>query len=161
MAIIWTPITLAASKVAYAAHLNQVDKLGAPYIFHLMAVAERCPDDVTGAMGLLHDLAEDAPTWKEFDHDFFIHQIIDISVPGLPVEAAEGLWLLKRPKEMSYKDYIQRLCDSGNRLALIVKKADLESNMDPNRLALLDTKTAERLRKKYDAAYQQVTQVLI
>ena len=160
MAIVWTPITLAASKVAYPAHLNQVKKLGAPDIFHLMAVAERCPDDVTGAMGLLHDLAEDTPTWRNFGHDAFVHRLTE-AVPGLPAEAAEGLWLLKRPKEMSYKDYIQRLCDSGNRLALIVKKADLESNMDPNRLVLLDTNTAERLRKKYDAVYQQVTQALI
>lgn len=143
--MIWTEMTLRACNEAFAAHLYQEDKLGAPYFCHLMEVAERCPDEVTSAMGLLHDLAEDADGWNEFKHELFVQKIMERL--KLPKEAAEGLWLLKHPSGISYAAYIRRLCQSGNKLALIVKKADLQHNLDSGRMALLDEKTADRLRK--------------
>jgi hypothetical protein len=46
----------------------------------------------------------------------------------------------------------QRIADSKNFLAISVKIADIEDNKDPLRLQYLDSKTQERMGKKYKEA---------
>ena len=50
--------------------------------------------------------------------------------PRLSNEEEEALRLLTRGDE-HYSEYIERIATSGNRLAIIVKRADLEDNLRP------------------------------
>ena len=49
-----------AMVIASAAHAGQVDKLGEPYILHVMQVTlDVPPDDLHRTVAILHDVVED------------------------------------------------------------------------------------------------------
>ena len=66
--MVYTPLTIKAMKLAYAAHHGQTDKSGVPYIFHPYHVAEQMTDEFTTCVALLHDVVEDTgltlKSWK-------------------------------------------------------------------------------------------------
>ncbi|MCL1907502.1 MAG: HD domain-containing protein [Propionibacteriaceae bacterium] len=129
-----------ARRLATQAHGEQKDRAGRPYIDHPRRVAGRLEDQgetaEVVAAGWLHDVLEDTPITTE---DFRA-----LGIPEAVIEAVESV--TKRPDE-SKQDYALRVksCEMG----LKVKRADLADNMDPNRLALLDEPTRERLTEKY------------
>ena len=45
--MIYTPMTVKAMKLAYRAHLGQVDHNNVPYIFHPYHVAEQMTDEIS------------------------------------------------------------------------------------------------------------------
>lgn len=51
-----------------------------------------------------------------------------------------------------YLDYVKIIKDSGNRLAIAVKKADLTMNMDLSRIPEPTAEDYERIEKKYKPA---------
>lgn len=96
---------------------------------HLQGVVERVKVQALGDAGFvndamkvawLHDLLEDTE-WEA-------ENLRDVGLPGHVVDAVE---LLSNGSE-TYREYVERLCASGNRLALEVKRADLESNVIAN-----------------------------
>ena len=69
---------------------------------------------------------------------------------GFNNETVDAVVLLTRRNDVADDVYYERI--KNNRLALKVKLADIQDNMNDIRLGLLDNKTAQRLRKKYTKA---------
>lgn len=131
-----------ALEIAVAAHYNQVDKGGNPYILHPIFVASCMTTVNEKIVGLLHDVLEDTKFPKDYIAKKFNKDVVD------------ALELLTRDKNMSYEEYIDRL--AKNEIARKVKIADLVSNMDVRRLNKLQNKDLVRLRK-YHKAWRYLT----
>ena len=56
--MIWATKTILTAQCAFNAHEEPVDKLGVPYIFHLMEVAEKTTTEEETIVALLHDFLE-------------------------------------------------------------------------------------------------------
>lgn len=135
-----------AKDLAHRAHAGQVDKAGRPYIEHVARVAAAVSDDPEAeAVAWLHDVLEDCPGYEE---EFWCN---------FPCKITSAAEKLARWPSITNGHYYERIRDS--RLALKVKLADIADNSNPTRLALLDDKTAERLRRKYAKAVKALTDV--
>lgn len=132
-----------AKDLAHRAHAGQVDKAGRPYIEHVARVAARVADDPEAeAVAWLHDTLEDA---AQFSGD----------VARFPDCVFFAVTRLTRVRGLPDDAYYQRI--RQNELAMRVKLADIADNADEARLALLDEKTASRLRRKYARAIAALT----
>lgn len=136
-----------AYNFAYVAHRGQVDKAGRPYLSHLTRVHARVTlvyggDDDAQQMAWLHDVIEDTP-----------YTINDLAAEDFSDEVLAGVDMLTRddPHE-PYLNWIGRIAERASLPVILVKIADIEDNSDPERLALLDEPTRERLKKKYGDA---------
>lgn len=128
-----------AREIVTNAFKGKLDKGGKPYLTHLLRVSqnfEACTDEEIVA--LLHDLLEDCPEWTEERlREEFSDEIVDAVI-----------CLTKKPGEY-YDVYIKRV--KTNLIAVRVKIADLEDNMDIKRLSKpLTHKDWERLKKYHD-----------
>jgi len=136
----YTPTIIKALNLAYTAHHGQFDKLGVPYIEHVLAVAGHdlmeTEDDIVAA--LLHDVIEDTGITAS--------QIVD---HGFSESAVATVSLLTKSKGENYVAYIDDILRSGNETVIKVKIADLEHNLQPHRLSMLPQETRERLESKY------------
>src|SRR5690606_20521584 len=114
---------------------------------HVARVAAAVSDDPEAeAVAWLHDVLEDCGI-------NFCRELIEIMPSGIAMAVAD----LTRPKfGPGPDDYYSIL--SRNPLALRVKLADIADNADEARLALLDEKTAARLRRKYAKARKALGQ---
>ena len=131
-----------AKDLAHRAHAGQVDKAGRPYIEHVARVAAACADDPEAeAVAWLHDVLEDC--------DGF-----DGEIARFPALIFNACCRLDRGC-LSADDYYRHVLTLP--LALRVKLADIADNADESRLALLDGKTAARLRRKYAKAIAALT----
>ena len=54
--MIYTEMTITAMKIAYNAHLGQLDYNDVPYIFHPYHLAEQMDDEISCTVALLHDI---------------------------------------------------------------------------------------------------------
>ena len=132
--MIYTELTKKAMKLAFAAHKDQVDKSGIPYVFHPIHLAEQMESEETAIVALLHDVVEDTE-----------YTLQDIAAMGFPQEALEALALMTHNKAVPYMDYVARL--KGNPIARTVKLADLRHNSDLTRLDTVDEKALARIEK--------------
>lgn len=142
------------SKIVHAAFRDKTDKSGKPYTKHLYYVADKASDCGDGSyaidihcIGLLHDLIEDCPEWNETA----LRQLI-------PSHIVDVVVILTKDRQERYSDYISRVLTSKE--ATLVKKADLEHNMDITRLSELTEKDIDRLRK-YHKAYRRIVEAKI
>lgn len=135
-----------AKDLAHCAHAGQVDKAGRPYIEHVARVAASVSDDPEAeAVAWLHDVLEDAPA----EMQNWIGHHLDDQFYGVVVDSVCDLTRFPNyPIDMYYADI------RANPLALRVKLADIADNANEERLALLDDKTAARLRRKYAKALE-------
>lgn len=129
-----------ARGIAIAAHAGQVDKAGEPYYQHLERVAERVFSSEAKTVAYLHDVIEDTDVTAE--------ALIYAGIPPVLVLAVRAL---THGKHEPRADYYARVLAAGD-LAVEVKLADIADNSDPERLAVLDLRTRERLVKKYAEA---------
>jgi len=122
----WLRVGTLEHAIAFAAHAHegQKDKAGQPYILHPLRVmlSGTVYDVLDRVVAVLHDVAEDT-VYKlpEIDRTF-----------GHAVTATVDI-LTRRERE-SYDDYIQRILDSKDDIAVRVKMADLKDNMDMSRI---------------------------
>lgn len=124
-----------AKELAERAHAGQVDKAGRPYIEHVARVAAACADDAEAeAVAWLHDVIEDHPSFE------------DEVAQTMPADVYWACITLDRAGS-NPSAYYRRV--ALNAVARRVKLADIADNADESRLALLDTNTADRLRRKY------------
>ena len=141
----------AAITIATCVHRGQVDKAGKPYLRHPADVAARVrradhQDDEGITVAWLHDVLEDAEYPGIVEHE--LRSIY-------PVEIVDAvLAITHRPNEPR-DDYYARV--KANPIALRVKLADIASNTDPRRTALLDEATRERLAAKYAHALERLS----
>lgn len=132
-----------ARDLAYRAHAGQLDKAGRPYIDHVARVAAAVNDDpLTEAVAWLHDVMEDCP---EHANDVW----------AFPFMVCSRVYRLTRRTELSAAAYYGRI--RKDPVTMRVKLADIADNADEARLALLDKKTAARLRQKYAKAVAALT----
>ena len=129
-----------ALRIAIKAHEGQKDKSGHEYIMHPICVAERCSDPRAKIVALLHDTIEDTEVTVEY-----------LRKEGFPEEIINGILSVTKRDGESYEDFVRRAAE--NEIGIIVKKADLEDNMDIRRLQEITDKDVERLRK-YLKAWQ-------
>lgn len=139
-----------ARQIFQKAFTNKLDRAGKPYIEHLVRVSQKVPDlgimNEVKTIALLHDLLEDCPEWNEKSlREIFSDNVVDSVVA------------LTRKPNQSYEDFIEQVC--LNKWAIIVKKADLEDNMDITRLESLSDKDFQR-QEKYKIAYQRILTAL-
>ena len=111
-----------ALRLAIEAHEGQKDLDGKPVILHPMAVglAGRNREEIIA--GLLHDVVED--TGFTFE---------DLLERGVDEPIVEALRLLTHTKDMPYEDYVKRIAQSGNDIAIHVKYNDLCHNLKRGR----------------------------
>lgn len=138
--MIYTDMTKQAMKLCFAAHKEQTDKSGLPYVFHPFHLAEQMPDEESTVVALLHDVMEDTPYTRE-----------DLARLGFPQPVLEALQLLTHDPSVTYLDYVAKL--KSNPIARRVKLADLRHNSDLTRLDHVDDKARQRV-KRYKAAIE-------
>ena len=111
-----------AIAIAASAHSDQIDKSGRPYILHPIRVMQRVAEHglPVQIVAVLHDVVED--TWITLDL---------LPRMGFNEEVIAGVDAISRREGEEYFEYIHRC--STNRLASLVKLADLEDNSDPVR----------------------------
>lgn len=136
--MIYTPGTKKAMKLCFAAHRDQTDKSGLPYVFHPFHVAEQMPDEKTTVAALLHDVIEDTSYTLE-----------DLRQMGFDEEVLAALALLNHDKKVPYMEYVSKI--KGNRIASTVKLADLRHNSDLTRLDTVDDAALRRVEKYREA----------
>lgn len=111
-------------------HGDQFDKCGQPYWIHPFTVAmtnftdRDDPEQLSYVLvGLLHDVLEDTNVTLEELLSFI--KLTDSEI--------EALKLLTRDNKTAYDEYIDHIIDSNNKIAMMVKMADLYHNSALNR----------------------------
>lgn len=131
--------------IAFAAlrHKGQKDKIGAPYIYHLLDVMFRLNSEEEKILGVLHDSREDQGVTSG--------ELRDLGYSEAIIEALD--YVTKKPsEEKDYDAFIERI-RGGPILAIKAKLADLASNTDPKRLTESNEKTRRR-QAKYEKAIE-------
>ena len=123
---------------------NIKDKGNNPYLDHLYYVSNNLDDLNMKIVGLLHDILEDT----EINEN-------DLKEIGFTDKIIEAILLLTRRDE-TYNEFIDRIISSNNKIALYVKKIDLENNMDLARIKKPTTEDYERLNNKYKPQYNKI-----
>jgi (p)ppGpp synthase/HD superfamily hydrolase len=127
--------------LAEEAHRNQLDKIGNPYIEHVLAVAAGVAPfgEHLEMAGLLHDVVEDTRWTPGALRD-----------AGVPEEVVSMVEKVTNVPGMPYAQKIEAiLADRG---ATLVKISDNAHNSHPARAALLPIETRARLERKYRKA---------
>ena len=110
-----------AISLAAEAHRGQKDKARAPYILHPLRVMLRMETETDRIVAVLHDVVEDSGV-----------TIRDLQKAGYSAEIVEAIKHLTRSKEEEYDQFIERV--KGNTLAVKIKIADLEDNLNFERI---------------------------
>lgn len=125
-----------ALEIAVTHHAGQYDKAGSPYILHVLRVMNDVhTDDDLIITAILHDIVEDTDVTLD-----------DLKMNILSDDIVIAIDLLTHRKSDNYDFYIKRL--SHNRLARLVKIADLKDNMNLGRLNKI-TETDQKRFEKY------------
>ena len=99
--MIYTELTKKALKLCYAAHRDQVDKSGMPYVFHPFHLAEQMEDEITAAVALLHDVVEDTE-----------YTLRDLEALGFPPQVLEAVGMMTHDPAVPYLEYAAKLRDN-------------------------------------------------
>lgn len=138
-----TSLLETAIQIAVQAHAGQKQKNGQPYILHPLRVMARVRTEEEQIVAILHDVVEDTPWTPE-----------QLKSRGFPPHILHALDCVTKRQGERYDDFVTR--SASDPIALPVKLADLEDNMDVRRLPDITPKDEERL-KKYLAAYKRLS----
>lgn len=122
---------------------DKVDKGGHPYMDHLISVMNGCTTEDSKIVGVLHDIIEDTDVTISILENFIHANLI------------EAIQIVSRKSNDTYSEFIQKIADSKNLIAIEVKLVDLKNNMDLSRLNEIKQKDIDRLRK-YKKAYEKL-----
>lgn len=122
-----------------------VDKGGKPYLNHLYYVANHLDTIEEKAVGLLHDTIEDTEINEQ-----------DLREVGFNDKVLDALLLVTKQADETYPQFIDRILNSNNMIAIKVKKADMENNMDLSRISNPTIKDYHRREKKYAPQYKRI-----
>ncbi|VAW69978.1 Guanosine-3',5'-bis(diphosphate) 3'-pyrophosphohydrolase / GTP pyrophosphokinase, (p)ppGpp synthetase II [hydrothermal vent metagenome] len=129
-------------QIALNAYAGQKDKAGKAYILHPLRLMAEMQTEEEMSVALLHDVIEDS--------DYTAQDLLGMGIPENIVKAVQ---LLSKVDGESYDDFIDRVLK--NKLALKIKKADIEDNINVLRLNSLESKDLERVAK-YHRAWQKL-----
>jgi (p)ppGpp synthase/HD superfamily hydrolase len=133
-----------AIRIAVEAHRGQKDRAGAPYVLHPLRMMFRLQTAAERMAAVLHDLVEDT--------DWTVERLRE---HGFPTEVVEAVDHLTRREGERYEDFVERA--AAHPVALRVKIADLEDNMDVRRTGALEERDVERL-SRYHRAWRRLTE---
>lgn len=137
----------AAILFATNMHSGQFDKGGKPYILHCMKVLHytKSEDEDVMCAAVLHDVIEDTKaTYRD---------LYDIGMTAGCVDAIHAL--TKQPGQ-THEEYKAKV--KGDKIARIVKMADLRHNSDLRRLKGVTEKDVARVAK-YMQFYQELLEM--
>ena len=134
LAMIYTELTKKAMKICYAAHKNQTDESGVPYVFHPFHLAEYMDTEFETCAALLHDVPEDTD-WT----------LKDLEEAGFPRDVTEAIFRLTHDRNVPYMEYVLHVRE--NEIARKVKMMDLTHNCDYTRLNTITSYDRKRHRK--------------
>ena len=132
-----------AIQCAVKAHAGQKDKAGAPYILHPLRIMMKMDSQAGMIAAMLHDVVEDSSV-----------TLADLRDEGFSEEVIAAVDHLTRREGEAYEIFINRL--RHNPLAVKVKLADLEDNMDIRRIENVTGRDIERIQK-YQAAWEKLS----
>ena len=132
-----------AYAIAQAAHAQQVDKSGKPYIGHVERVAARCRSDEAKCVAYLHDVLEDTDTLPEAEMRRIFGDRITDAV--LSVTRREG---------EDYAAFIRRA--GANPLGREVKISDLIDNSNLSRFEGEITLVDVQRQRRYNDALMEL-----
>ncbi|MFN7972074.1 MAG: GTP pyrophosphokinase [Acidobacteriota bacterium] len=134
-----------AILLSVQAHRGQRDKVGKPYVLHPLRMMLALESDDERIVAVLHDVVEDTP-----------HTFEDLRARGFSEDVIAALGCVTRRPDETYDAFIDRV--KGNPLAVRVKIADLEDNMDVKRLTSVGEKDRERLAR-YVKAWRELREL--
>lgn len=123
-----------AIAIAASAHAGQVDKGGAPYIFHPLKVMLRMSSLEERIVAVLHDVVEDCGI-----------SLDDLRKEGFSEAVLSAIESVTKVPGESYEDFVERAAQ--NPIGRVVKLADLEENSDLSRIASPSWEDLERIEK--------------
>lgn len=130
------PLVHMALDLCKEYHADQKDKNGRVYYEHPIRLATQVESDEEKIVALLHDIIEDTPITA-----------LDLENYGIPKECIDAVMLLTKAKETPYGEYINKIKDSSNNLAIRVKIVDLKDNSNLTRIKQLTPKDLNRTEK--------------
>lgn len=119
-------------------HKGQRDKARKPYMGHIARVMRECWSPEAKIVALLHDIVEDTDVDERFLRSY-----------GVPEEIIRSVMAITKREGEDYMDFIDRV--ANDEMAMEVKIADLEDNMDIRRLNNLEEEDFRRLQKYHNA----------
>ncbi|MEG1502265.1 MAG: hypothetical protein RR370_02640 [Synergistaceae bacterium] len=131
-----------AIVMATTAHMSQLDKGGNPYILHPICIMNNVDSIEEKIVAVLHDILEDTSV-----------SVFELGAVGIDKQLISSIDMLTKRKKETYFEYIDRIAQSGDVVAMNVKIEDLTHNMDTKRLKELKNTDIERL-SKYARAMQ-------
>lgn len=129
-----------AMRISVDVHAGQKDRYGEIYIFHPMRVMMKLYTVDDKCVAILHDVVEDSDWTVE-----------DLSREGFPQNIIEAIDAVSKREDEPYMEYIHRL--ASNEMAMRVKLADLEDNMDLRRVNDTIKKADLQRFQRYREAY--------
>lgn len=135
-----------AIEIAVSAHKGQKDKADKPYILHPLRLMFKMQSENEMIAAVLHDVVEDT--------DWSIEKLIE---EGFNDEVIAAVKLLTHNKKVPYKKYIEVI--KTNKIALRVKLADLEDNLDIKRIAYPKFKDYARIAE-YLKYYNELKEII-
>ena len=134
-----------AIAIASEAHAGQKDRAGAPYILHPIRLMIQMDSEDAMMAAVLHDVVENSVwTLDDLRKEGFSNEVLN-AVDSLTHRDKEG---------EDYWDYIQRA--KSDPIAIKVKLADLEDNLNPDRL----NEITEKDEKRFDR-YRKAQEMLL
>ncbi len=121
-----------ALTIALEAHRGQRDKYAAPYVLHTLRILSHFSDPTLQQIAILHDVVEDSPCTLD-----------QLRKQGFSEKVVQAVDALTRREDEPYDALIGRASEDA--LALKVKLADLEDNMDIRRMHGITEKDRVRL----------------
>lgn len=121
------------------------DKGGNPYMEHLYSVSDSFENEDYKVVGLLHDIIED----KNFTEE-------DLLFLGFSKEQVEAVSIVTKKDKEKYSNFIDRIIDSNNDLAIQVKFSDMTNNMDVSRMKDCSIQEKEYVKNKYENEYKKL-----
>ncbi len=134
-----------AIAIAAEAHAGQKDRAGDPYILHPIRLMIQMDSENAMMAAVLHDVVENSVwTLDDLRKEEFSNEVLN-AVDSLTHRDKEG---------EDYWDYIQRA--KSDPIAIKVKLADLEDNLNPDRL----NEITEKDEKRFDR-YRKAQEMLL
>lgn len=118
---------------------------GVLYMDHLLSVANRFTDDKAKVVALLHDIVKETELTAG-----------DLNYIGFPSDIVKTVILMTREQGESYDEFINRIINSKNSMALQIKKVDLEQNMNLNNYETVPDEYLNTISVKYRPQYEKI-----